>query len=309
MITCYYQTDKEKSKRLCEAFAHGLGRHARITHLMPSELRRPFAGPVVFYGIGLQVYQLWEKAKRENIDWYLIDNSYFDVQRENMYRVTRNKMQHDTLRPPNWERLAHSGIRIDPWQQGGEHILVCPQSDYYMRVLCGWPDGAFGWQEAVVRKLRSITKRRVIVRPWQQGKRSLRESFVEDLKGAWALVTHTSAAANEALLHGVPAFVTGRCAATPLALDNLDRIEDPVRPANREAWAAGLIGAQWTRWEMRSGIAWRDLNSGHGRRVDGSGRREAGNDVRFTARRNTRQKQEAEMAPVVERQSEDSQAG
>lgn len=82
----------------------------------------------------------------------------------------------------------------------------------------------------------------------------------EDLKDAHCVVTHMSAAANEALIAGVPVFVTGLCAASPLASGSLKEIEHPRYPSGREEWLAGLAGAQWTLDEFRRGIAWRALN-------------------------------------------------
>ena len=49
----------------------------------------------------------------------------------------------------------------------------------------------------------------------------------EDLKGAWALVTHSSNAAVEALLAGVPTFCTDPCAAWRMGLSDLTQIETP----------------------------------------------------------------------------------
>jgi hypothetical protein len=57
-------------------------------------------------------------------------------------------------------------------------------------------------------------------------------------------------------------FVTGLCAATPMASGELSRIESPSCLEGRAEWAAGLAGAQWTEDELRSGAAWRGAWAG-----------------------------------------------
>jgi hypothetical protein len=80
-----------------------------------------------------------------------------------------------------------------------------------------------------------------------------------DLVGAWALVTHSSNAAVEALLEGVPVFCTAPCAAYRMGRPDVAAIEAPALPDDREQWAWNLARAQWTLAEMKSGECWRDL--------------------------------------------------
>jgi hypothetical protein len=75
------------------------------------------------------------------------------------------------------------------------------------------------------------------------------------------LVTWSSAAANEALLAGVPVFVAGDCAASKMGLSDFTKIESPIYPPGRAAWAAALAGQQWSLEEFRSGVAWRTLQA------------------------------------------------
>jgi hypothetical protein len=136
------------------------------------------------------------------------------------------------------------------------------QSEHFMRHVAGYDGGAAQWQRDVLGTLQKHTDRPIVVRHWVRDKAERAKTLHQDLEGAWALVTHTSAAANEALLAGVAAFVTGPSAALPMALSQLQSIEYPRRAEGREAWAAALAGRQWTVEDLKSGTAWRALNHG-----------------------------------------------
>ncbi len=253
-VTCYPSPGKGKSKSLLGAFAAGAG--GRVVDGVPAALE---PGPAAFYGVVKETRHLWEQVRRERRAYYYLDNSYFDCARGKAYRVTRNALQAFETQPPARERFAALGVCVQPWRRSGRHILVCPQSDAFMRDMCTWSGGVNAWQEEVLESLRIHSDRLIIMRHWSADKVGLGKTLVEDLKNAWALVTHSSAAAITALLAGVPVFVTGLCAATPMASGALERIESPLYPDGRTDWAAGLAGAQWTVDEIRDGTAWRAM--------------------------------------------------
>ena len=67
--------------------------------------------------------------------------------------------------------------------------------------------------------------------------------------------------ASHAVREGVPSFCSEHSPAAPvsLLLNQLDKIENPIRP-DRERWMATLLGSQFTLSEMKSGFAYRYLN-------------------------------------------------
>lgn len=198
---------------------------------------------------------LMKQVKEESRDFYFIDNSYFDVARERQFRITRNTLQCDGLNAcwtgDGHGRLRALGVTVKPWREQGGHIVVCPQSAEFM-ALVGWQGD---WLADVTAGLKQHTSRELRVRV-----KGERRPLAEDLRGAWALVTHMSAAAVEALLAGVPVFCTGRCAARWMGTCDLSLIEEPSMPERREEWAAVLAQNQWTEAEMRDGTAWRALH-------------------------------------------------
>lgn len=256
-VTCYPVPGKAKSRRLLEAFAHGAGGGV-VLRETPSVLAD---GAAAFYGVTEPIGHLWAQARRDQRERYYLDNAYFDCVRGRHFRVTRNALQAFELLPPAHDRFARLYTKVRPWRRNGRHIVVCPQSDSFMRLLCSWQGGAMAWQEQVTRELNAHTDRPILVRHWTRDKAAAAANLASDLKDAWALVTHSSAAANEALLAGVPVFLTGLGAATPMASGALANIERPLYPDNRAEWAAGLAGAQWSEQELKDGTAWRSLNA------------------------------------------------
>lgn len=245
MIFGYPQPDKEKSWRLLGSFVSGAG----------GTLSNAWQGaPSAFYGtVGIE--RIFREARSAG-DWYYMDNSYFDAARQKQFRISRNALQRSSARP-DYDRLDRLGLEIAPWRRGGRHVLVVEQSDYFMRELCG--RSLEQWRAGVLARLAEFTDRPIKIRPWLRDKAKASSSLAADLADAFALVTHASAAANEALLAGVPVFVTGQSVALAMGLSQLEQIETPRRPDGRREWAAQLAASQWTEEEMRNGIAWRSL--------------------------------------------------
>jgi hypothetical protein len=251
MVVGYAQPGKEKSRVIVEAFVAGCG-----GRLSGSATLEP--GPAAFYGVvGLE--PLW-RAARERGEYFYGDNSFFDAARGTHFRFAKNQLQAEPG-APDWGRFKALGLKVKPWRRDGRHIVVAMQSDHFMKEVAAWPGGAQGWQESVITRLKQATERLIVVRHWSRDKASHAASLRRDMDGAWALVTHASAAANEALLDGIPVFVTGQCPALRMGLSQLEGIENPRRPDGREEWAAGLAALQWTIQELRSGLEWRALNA------------------------------------------------
>lgn len=193
-------------------------------------------------------------------DYYYLDNAYFDGGRGRLFRVGHNALQASGTERPDWARFAALGLGIQPWTKAGRHVLVCPQSDAYLRHVAGWPGGQAGWLDAVRAQLAAATTRPIVVRAWSRDKAGAAGGLGAALQDCWALVTHASAAANEALVAGVPVFCTGPCAARVMGETDLARIDTPARPVGRLEWAAALAGQQWTLDELADGTAWKALH-------------------------------------------------
>ena len=249
-VTCYPTPGKAKALMICDAFARGASGAVRD----PRHGAQP--GAAFFYGVVDATARIFNTVRDEGRDWYYADNAYFDRGRQAYFRVAKNAFQLSKIVPGDYKRLDRAGVKIKPWRTTGEHVVVCEQSAAFMR-LCGYEGD---WTSEVLAQLKQVTSRPVRLRAWNRDKGKMMATLKADLVGAWALVTHMSASANEALLAGVPVFVTGPCAALPMSNTTWQHIDNPVLYEGREEWAAGLVANQWTLDEMKSGKCWRDLN-------------------------------------------------
>jgi hypothetical protein len=227
---------KQKSTDICRAFIAGAPESAEGS---------------VFYGVNETNCEAWHRADGDR--WY-IDNAYFDTTRQTYFRITKNATQHSGLGKSDGMRFRSLGIPINPWRKGS-HIVVVQQSESFMRHVAKYYSDYVA--DAIV-KLSDLTDRSILVRLWNRNKHQAGESLLDDLRGAHALVTHSSAAAVTALLEGVPVAVDRTSAAYPMA-GSIDDIESLPR-LDRENWAGVLADNQWTLDEMRNGTAWLMLN-------------------------------------------------
>lgn len=244
-VACYPTPGKAKAERILEAFARGA--------------EPAVEAAAAFYGV-VGVEQTWREVRKAGTPYYYLDNAFFDRARGSHFRAAKNALQDLRQVAPAWDRLEQLKIGVRPWVKNGKHIVVCCQSDHFMREVAGWPGGEAAWRVHVLETLRKHTNRQIVVRHWMRDKVERAATLAAEMEGAHALVTHMSAAANEALIHGVPVFVTGPCVALEMGLSQLEQIESPRRPDGRHEWAARLAAKQWTVDEIRVGLAWRSLN-------------------------------------------------
>lgn len=243
MIPVVYAAPREyTSPRWCAAFAAGCGGRVEAGAVL-----RP--GPVALFG-SPHLWALLERARAEGRTWYYGDKAYFG--RGRYFRITRNALQHDGSGAAGPDRFRIAGGAIAPWRRGGSHILVCPPGEPFQRRM-----GVEGWLETTLAALRRHTDRPIRIR--LKPRIPERHPLAPDLVDCWALVTFMSNTAVEAICAGIPAFVTGRCAASAMAAGELARIEAPALPDGREQWAWNLAANQWTLGEMRAGRAWAAL--------------------------------------------------
>ena len=212
-----------------------------------NENANPFylPGDCAVWGLIRGAKQIKQNARALGFNYYALDNGY--VVRDRWFRITRNGFQNTEVfeRPPDrWERLKQT---IAPWRKDGRRILLCESSHWCDEYL-----GVQGWRQKTFREIRKHTDRKVVVRdkpPW-----GTIVDFPAALKDVFAVVTNVSACAVEALLHGVPVFVTGPSIAKPLAETDLSQIEHPRYP-EREPWAWNLAYSQFNEWDMFTGRA------------------------------------------------------
>jgi len=253
MVIAYPQPHKAKSLLICTEFIDGCGGTLRHSGEYANDADAAFYGTV-----GIE--NLFYRAQRNDLhDWYYIDNAYFDSLRGQYFRVGKNATQ-TYQNAPDYARMEAMGVKVRPWRERrGSAVIVVEQSDYFMRYVARWGGGIAAWRAYVLDKLRTYARERVVViRRWERNKSEQQAAFARELDKAWIVVTHSSAAACEAVLQGVPAIATDVKCAASFVTGSFERIESPLMPNDdeRERWAASLCGLQWTLDEIREGKAW-----------------------------------------------------
>ena len=120
------------------------------------------------------------------------------------------------------------------------------------------------WTQNTVAELRKHTDRPIRVRhkPRRKGTSGPAAALIslkEDLENCHAMVTSVSMAAIEAVINGVPVFTNEHSPCAPVGLQDVSKIEKPIRPS-REEWAYSWAYAQFTPKEIESGLAYEILN-------------------------------------------------
>ena len=219
---------------IIRAFAQGCGGDV---HLDAYPKYR--GGISVVWGLERGAPQIIEQAKAAGEPWIYLDHGYFGRGHPNgYYRVTCNAHQQHwiTDRPPDrWQALK---IDIKPWRTGRDIVMVPPSPTVQAVFGPYWPPDF------------------KTDRPLQVSVKDGR-TFTEKFKNVHALITYNSIAAIEAVVAGVPVFVTGESAA--LASTDFSLIETPPKP-QRQAWAQSLAYGQYTTKEMESGLCWANLD-------------------------------------------------
>lgn len=186
-------------------------------------------------------------------------------QREAYYRFAVNGWSPERYvragRPS--DRFERLGLTIKPWRAGGREIIVagCTQkaaSDHGLEYQA--------WEASAIQCLQGCG-RPVVYRPKPndqnatpfEGVEMDRRPISEALATAYAVVTHHSNTAIDALLAGIPVHCeTGAAAALSVPLD---QIADAPLLDGREQFLHDVAWLQWTVDEMRSGEAWAYLRT------------------------------------------------
>ncbi|HNR12416.1 MAG TPA: hypothetical protein PKM59_03775 [Thermodesulfobacteriota bacterium] len=158
----------------------------------------------------------------------------------------------------------------------GEYVLVCGQTPGDAQHGMGWNE-MIRWQQSTILTIKSHTKRPVVFRPHPNIFNSLvsggyvnppeadrisnpnETPLIDDIRGAFAMVTLNSTSGQEALLEGVPVFCDPMAIYSGAANTDLADIEHP-KWRDTEDYFNRLAYTQWTFEELRTGEPIQFLN-------------------------------------------------
>lgn len=225
---------KKKSEDICRAFIEGAPRSAT---------------GVVVYGVNESNLHEFSKAAVSGQPWYYVDNAFFDTARGKYFRVARNRVQHNGVGVSDGKRFAALGLEVQPWQHRPQGTtLLVEQSDSFMTCVAKEPR----WLNDTLRGLAPPLP--VAMRRWTRNKLEAGTTLQMDLEKARLVITHSSAAAIEALLAGVRVHVSPMSAAFGI----VGRQQEL-----RHGLFNVLADQQFTLDELRSGVAWAELREEH----------------------------------------------
>lgn len=223
---------------------------------------------------GIMKHKIMKRCWADKRPFRYMDTGYFGNRpsRHNpngwkwYHRIVDNNLQHDEIILQSSDRWEKLGIRLNPWRKDGRNIVIAMPDEKACLFYDTTPDA---WLDSVGKQLAGKTDRPIIVRQRvadpDARTRDHATSFDAVLRGdTFAVITFNSVAATEAIIAGIPAFVTAPCnAARPVANLDLSRINNPWYPDQDlvYAWACHLAYGQFHINELADGTALAMLDS------------------------------------------------
>ena len=221
---------------------------------------------------GIMKHKLIKRCWEDRRPFWFVDTGYFGNRPgaknphgwKYWHRIVPDDLQHGRVLPRPADRWSAMGIDIQPWRRSGRSILIAAPDEKPGIFYDTDPEA---WLAQTLETLRQHTDRPIVVRQRnpniRQRTRDPSTSFATALEqDIWAVVTFNSNAATEAILAGIPAFVSAPNAARPVAGTDLAQIESPNYADSDlvHQWACHLAYGQFHVDEMRDGRAQRLLD-------------------------------------------------
>lgn len=245
-VACLSMPSRQRSRHIAQAMAEGIRRAG--DRLVPVT---GVADACVGYGWKFVPMMKRHKAfAYADLGYWGRDSYYrFSVNGWSPERYVRQGLPRD-----RFDRLS---LTIKPWRTDGKEIIVAGST----AKACA--DHGFsyqGWEAKTIARLKGCG-RPVVYRPKPKDLNATslgvpmdRRPISEALGSAYAVVTHHSNTAVDALLAGIPVHCeTGAAAAFSVPLEEIH--EAPLLEG-REQFLWDVAWLQWTLDEMRSGEAW-----------------------------------------------------
>ena len=240
---------------ILESFVRGCG--GQITTWNKTETTPT---PVVLRGITKR--KEMNACRARGKDFYYIDTGYFGNGKKKLYhRITKNDVQNfgPVIERPA-DRFARTGIDPKKVRSDGSKILLAPPSQ---KLLNLYDIDLETWLQQTLGEISEHTDRDVVIRRKQGRSTRVNDDTIEMAldQDIYCLITYSSIAAGEAILHGKPAITLGPNAASALCSTSIAEIEKIKKPSLDEihAWCRHIAYCQFTETEMRDGTAWRIL--------------------------------------------------
>lgn len=284
MRVIFYYADKSSrtrasghERKIAKAFGQGVRNVGDEFYAIPThQYAEPALDGDVAVMFGVKSVRMYRDHKAYGYRVVMLDKGYVGVPtkgsfvggRRDYYRVAANGLQPKLphgLPDDRWRRLGVDMLPMREPSNDGNVILALSSQKY-----CDWygHGDANHYAARWVKRLRKVTKRRIIYRPKPSFKdaHEIRgaafsrppETLREILTGAHVLCTHGSGAAVDAVIAGVPVLAWGDSITKRIATFSHEAIERLYIPSDQDRYQflSDLAYCQWSIDEMVSGEAW-----------------------------------------------------
>jgi hypothetical protein len=220
--------------------------------------------PIILRGI--LKHKIMKRCWQDGRIFYYMDTGYFGNERTSRnpngwkywHRIVKNNLQHGEIIARPDDRFRKFNKKFTDWKKDGRKILVAAPDEKPCKFYGITKDQ---WLADTVAKIKENTDRPVEIR--ERAAKRIDRIANDTLQNAldndvFALVTFNSVAAIESIFYGIPAFTTAPAnAASPVALQDLSKINEPYYPDSDKlyAWGCHLAYGQFHTSEMANGQA------------------------------------------------------
>ena len=235
---------------------------------------------VLWQGRMRKYKQIWERYRQANKPVIVIEVG--GIRRNKSFKIAINGVNrradfaNQDVDNTRWPLFNHV---FKPWKQTGNNILILGQHDASEQ-WNGMP-GMNIWFEQQINEIRKHTDRPIQVRPHPRNPISLDlkkyknvsltrpimdnntiddTNFKDTLKDVWAVINHSSNPAIEAVINGIPVFVSKDSLCHDVGNHSLDNINNPKMP-DRQQWANKLSYTEWFEDEIEKGLPWHRIKN------------------------------------------------
>jgi hypothetical protein len=233
---------------------------------------------VLFHGRMAGNKTVWNHYRSQNKSVIVIEVGGID--RGVTWKVGLNGINRDAYFGPSDMddlRSRKLGLRLKPWRQHGDYILICGQHDKSLQ----WQNmpAMSNWFLQTYDNVRKYTDRPIVFRPhprcrlpeierglkyvYRQDPRHINGTYDDfDMKfeNVWATISCSSNPGPQSIIAGVPAFVSKSSLAHDVGNSDWNNIESPLMP-DRQQWLNNYAWTEYTVKEIQSGLPLKNLTS------------------------------------------------
>jgi len=220
--------------------------------------------------------KIWSARRKRDMPVIVLEIG--SINRGTTWKVGLNGINRDAYLGPSGndtERAKSLKIKTQPWKNSGNHILLCGQHEKSQQ----WDNmpEMNEWISSTVTRIRQHTNRPIVVRTHPRSRHRVvhplntiaamptkipgsYDNYDLSFDDAWAVVNWSSNPGIQAVLEGIPAYVSRHSLAYEVAndIDDFSNIENPNRP-DRQQWVNDYAHTEYTVSEIANGIPLKNL--------------------------------------------------